>query len=290
MDYVITRLVCAFLCAVIISQTGSLTQLASRNMLASPSTLGLDGLSVVWLLFFYSLSLVFHFELSSLSVFFIGLPVFVLIGFLFSKFVPASQKMDKLIFLGLTFNLLVGAIFSLCQFLFQALNLPFPSELWFGHFRFPMMEFIPFLLTFEAFILFGIYRFRMELIMHSLGGSFSNSNFQRKNFFFLFIFLSISVGTFLVVSFFGAFSFIGLIFPLIARKLFLRKFDLMGEIILGSFLNGMIFTLIDFICYEFPILGAEIPMGLLSTSIGAVGLILLIWYSNKREKLAKLNK
>ncbi len=126
MDYLATRLVCAFLSAVIISQTGSLTQLTSRNMLASPSTLGVDGLSVVWLLIVYSLSLFFHFELSPVSTFMIGLPFFLIIGVFFSNLIPSSTKMEKLIFVGLTFNLLIGAIFSLCQFLFQALNLPFP--------------------------------------------------------------------------------------------------------------------------------------------------------------------
>ncbi len=152
------------------------------------------------------------------------------------------------------------------------------------------MEFIPVLLIFESLLLLGIYRFRKELILNSLGPSFSNLGVAHKKFYLPFVFISISVGTFLVVSLFGAFSFIGLIFPLLARKLFLKKFDLMGEIILGSFFNGVIFTLIDFICYEFPVLGAEIPMGLFSTSIGALALIVLIWHSNKRERLAKLNK
>jgi ABC-type Fe3+-siderophore transport system permease subunit len=280
MDYVIIRFLSAILTGVILSQTGSYMQLSTRNLLASPSTLGFDGLSILWMLLFHSLLLFFGLEYQTSFYFLLGIPFFTLIGWVFSKNMGQSKSIERLILMGLTFNLLVGAVFSLWQFLFLAFNLPFPVELWFGHFRFAEKDSLLILITVEAFLLGGMFWLKKEFYLFSLGKSIANNYHYQSKKLFTFLFIAVAIGTFAVVSQYGAFSFLGLIFPILARKLWFKKFDLVGEFVLGSLCNGIFLMIIDSICYHFPIYGAEIPVGLIATGVGALSLICLLWNSS----------
>lgn len=279
MDYLITRISSAFLCGLILSQAGSFIQIGTRNILASPSTLGIEGLSVLWILCLHTLALAFGIEWEWISL--TGIPVFALIGFFLSKFLGRELKLERILFLGLTFNLLIGAVFSLWQFFFLAYNLPFPVEVWFGHFRFVQLQGIVILTCFEIVLLIILSRQWKNLQLYSLGPEISQGHFSNLRSLYQFFFVISVCGTFLVISLFGAFSFLGLIFPLIARKLWFRNFDLKGEIIFGSIANGLIFMFLDFLCYQFPIMGAEIPVGLIASVVGAVCLIAIIGRTSK---------
>jgi iron complex transport system permease protein len=285
LDYLTTRLISSFFTGVILSQTGSLLQFSTRNTLASPSTLGFDGLSVLWFLLSSSVLLFFNIEGTNLHLMFLGLPFFVLLGFTFLSIFRKSRNIEKLIFLGLTFNLAVGAVFSLWQFFFMAFNLPFPVELWFGHFRFSSFDSVTVLFVFEALVMIFWFYLKKEFSLFSLGPSIAINLGLNIKKLFTYIFLTISIGTFLVISLFGAFSFLGLIFPILARKLWFRRFDLSGEFLVGSAMNGVMLLSIDLACYLFPIYGAEIPVGLIATIVGAVSLIILLWKSDGRWEL-----
>jgi iron complex transport system permease protein len=271
----------------IISQTGSLIQLSTRNILASPSTLGFDGLSILWILIFHSVLISLNQDQTMSLLLLTGLPCFIVIGFLYSRALGKFRNLERLILMGLTFNLLVGAIFSLWQFLFLAFNLPFPVELWFGHFRFADSDVFSILLGFESLILAGWLILNKEIHLFSLGKTISENYHLKYQQLFSYLFICVSLGTFGIVSLFGAFSFLGLIFPIFARKLWFKKFDLKGEIIYGSILNGGLLMMIDSLCYYFPIYGAEVPVGLVATAVGALSLIFLLWNS---ELLAKKQK
>ena len=290
MDYLVIRLICSFLTGLLLSQTGSFIQLGTRNILASPSTLGFDGLAILWLLIFHSLILFIDGSSSTYALIIFGLPIFIILGVVFSYFNQGIIKFERVILLGLTFNLFVGAIFSLWQFLFLAFNLPFPIELWFGHFRFVTYESLFILLLTEFLIVLGlVYRWR-DLLLYSLGGSIAKNLNLNIRGLYLYLFISVALGTFVVVALFGAFSFLGLVFPIISRNLWFKRFDLKGEIILGAIINGIFLMLIDLVCYSSPIYGAEIPVGLIVTALGAMGLIFLLWQSDSRELLAKIRK
>lgn len=288
MEYLILRSLCALLTGVIISQTGSLIQMSTRNILASPSTLGFDGLTILWILIFHSILLIFGYDYPVLLLFIVGVPVFSLVGWLYSSFISAHKNIERLILIGLTFNLLVGAIFSLWQFLFLAFNLPFPVELWFGHFRFANLESAIILFLVELFFLVGWTVLKKDFLIFSLGKSISKNLRPSQGLLYLFLFITVALGTFAVTSLFGAFSFLGLVFPIVARKIWFRKFDLNGEVFAGALINGIVFMLIDSLCYFLPIMGAEIPVGLIATAVGAVSLMLLLWKSDSLlEILAK---
>lgn len=291
MEYLIIRMLSSFLSGVILSQTGSFIQLGTRNILASPSTLGFDGVAILWLLVFNSLCLLFNIGPETYLLISVGIPFFIFFGFIFSKALRGNKKFERIILLGITFNLLVGAIFSLWQFLFLAFNLPFPVELWFGQFRFASAEAFLVLLLVEILLLLGLYKFKNSLLLYSLGPSiYRNWNLNEQKLF-RFLFIAVAIGTFSVVGLFGAFSFLALLFPILARKFWFGSFDLKGEILWGSLLNGLLLMLIDFVCYYFPIYGAEVPVGLLVTAVGAVSLIFLLWSTNQAgEMLAKPKK
>lgn len=290
MEYLTGRLLCAFLSGLLMSQAGSFIQLGTRNILSSPSTLGFDGLSVLWLLFFHSILLALGTDPSVFSTVFWGLPLFFLVGLLFSSLLKGRGRFEKIILLGLTFNLMVGAVFSLWQFFFMAFNLPFPVELWFGHFRFASSEAFYLLLITEICLLTGLFYMWKEIMLFSLGNALADNWGLQSKKLYSFLFVAVSVGTFIVVALFGAFSFLGLVFPIVSRKLWFKRMDLKGEILLGSVVNGGILMLIDLICYYFPIWGAEVPVGLIITAVGAASLILLLWKSDSRELLANPNK
>lgn len=284
MDYLILRSISSFISGVILSQTGSLTQMTSRNVLASPSTLGFDGLCILWMLIFHSLLIFLGVEWNSYSVFLFGIPVFLLVGWVFSTFIVKFKNIDRLILMGLTFNLLVGGIFSLWQFFFLAFNLPFPIELWFGHFRYSNYFSVIILLITEIFIVSGFLFLKKDFNLFSLGRTVSKNLKLNEKRLYLFIFCAISLGTFAVISLFGAFSFLGLIFPIMARKVFFKKFDLRGELCFGALFNGFAFMFLDLLCYFLPIHGAEIPVGLIAIFVGAVSLIFLLWQSTHWKK------
>ncbi len=281
MDYLAIRLAASFLVGVLLSQSGSLVQLGTRNILASPSTLGIDGLSVLWLLIFHSISLYFNLDYSIQWTFILGIPLFIMIGVSFPKFLNGRSKFERIILLGLTFNLFVGAIFSLWQFLFMAFNLPFPVELWFGHFRFASGSSVWILVLAEILLLIGLKFHAQSLKLFSIGPSIArNWGMDEKNLLG-FIFVAVAITTLIVVNLFGAFSFLGLIFPILARKIWFKTADLKGEFLLGPALNGVALMSIDCLCYFYPVYGAEIPVGLLVTGLGAVSLIIILWSNYK---------
>ena len=274
MEYLILRLASSFLSGVILSQSGSLIQLATRNVLASPSTLGIEGLSVLWILSLHTLFLILN--LNSDFIIYGGIPFFILAGHFLSKYSSQDFRMDRILFAGLTFNLLIGAVFSLWQFIFMAYNLPFPMEVWFGNFRFTDIRAVVFLAGFEILFLLISGQLWPKIELYSLGPAVSRAygiNLRKLySAFFIFSF----TGTFLVISFFGAFSFLGILFPILARRIWFRKRDLKGEFFFGAVTNGIVFMLFDFFCYRFPVMGAEIPVGLIASVMGALCLIVIV--------------
>jgi iron complex transport system permease protein len=288
MDYVVLRCLCSFFCGMILSQTGSLLQMSTRNILASPSTLGFDGIAILWALVFHSISLVLFPEYASnFTSVLLGLPVFIFSGLILARLVSGKSKIERIILIGLTFNLLVGAIYSLWQFLFLAFNLPFPIELWFGNFRFATAGLVLILVLLEMLILIGFGFFKRDILLMTLGPGLSqNWNLDEKRLH-RFLFVTIALGTFVTINLFGGFSFLGLIFPIIARKIWFPTQGLRGEFLTGSIVNGLALMGMDLLCYHFPVMGAEIPVGLIVTAAGAVSLIFLLWKSNAHGTIGK---
>ena len=275
-------MLCALLTGILTSQAGSLVQLGTRNILSSPSTLGFEALTVFWLLLIHAAGL---FLIDSGWLFLLGIPLFIGLAIFTSKFLGKESSLERVILLGLTFNLLMGAIFSLWHFFFLALNLPFPLEVWFGHFRLAEVSSFIWVLSAEMIMIVFYFFYERRIYLYSLGDEWGRGLRTQERSLFHFIFTAAILSTYVIVTLFGAFAFLGLIFPIIARKLWFSRLDMRGEFLLGALVNGGILMVIDAFCYHFPIAGAELPVGLLMAIVGAVSLILILWRSSRASQL-----
>lgn len=287
------RLIFAFVCGAFLSLSGTFTQATTNNGLASPSTLGFDGvgaLSVVVAQAFLAFSSInISLEYFSFVVFlFFSLIVFGLIFKISStgRFNVASLNMNFLIIAGLSFNLFVGAVFSIIQFLFMAMNYEFPTGLWFGSFRYYHQDSMPLFIVVLIVSFFVVIRNMRGLRLLVLGQDFAlgkgvNVGKVQRETLIWSLFL-----TGVVISFFGVFSFMSLIAPHIIRSFgFIRK-DLKREILYGPLLSGVGMSFLDWLCFHFDFMGAELPVGMLSSVIGAFLLMFLLWRS-KLKSFAK---
>jgi len=281
-DFEITRLVLAFICGYFLTISGSLSQLVSNNSLASPSTLGMDGAAVLLVLLSQLLVLT-NLELPALEWFNL---IFVIIASFVLYFVLQGRKqkniftsgMDikRVILFGLAFNLFIGAIFSIIQFLFMALNFDFPSGLWFGSIKQYEVTYLwPFGVSFCVTFLL-VLKISPKISLLNLGNEFATGlgiNVFRVQIISLMVAFFLNA---LVISFFGVFSFLGLIFPHILRSFKVFNKSMSKELLYGPLLCATIFAIIDLLCFNFVLYGAELPVGMVSSVIGAFFLIFLV--------------
>ncbi len=278
MSYPIERAIVAFFSGGLLSLSGSLMQLTFGQELATPSTLGIEALAVFVILVSHTLTY-FVGGVEWVGLLSLGLGLILSFGFLYSplgKRVGRFKNKSSLLILGLTINLFVGAIFSIWQFLFLSFNWDFPSELWFGHFRYIDSKMIyPFIiLSFGTCVVlwrnissFSLYSLGPEVLRHLKKDPWTINRSM--------IALS-TVATLIVVTQFGVFSFMGLIFPILARRLCGRGWTMKREFLTSFFLCGPMMLILDYLVYEFPIWGAEIPVGMMSLFIGTLMLIVLV--------------
>ena len=273
------RLLLSFFAGVFLTSSGSLTQNTTQNSLASPSTLGFDAMAVFSILISHGLLTIFKIDFAlEYFAFIIFNLFFILVWFSLNRLKVNAQKLDMkiTILIGLGFNLFIGAIFSVVQFLFIATNTKFPTGLWFGSFKYyQISELVPFVLVFIIFLFF-LYKNLKDLRLLSIGVSFAkglgvNIVKVQKGSLFLSFYL-----TGVVICFFGVFSFISLVFPHILRLIPFIKSDMRKEFTIGALIGGMIMMILDFLVYNFDFYGAELPVGMISSVFGSLTLILLL--------------
>ncbi|MBY0517373.1 MAG: iron chelate uptake ABC transporter family permease subunit [Bacteriovoracaceae bacterium] len=263
----------ALLAGVLLSFSGSLVQLTSRNELASPSTLGMDGLAVLCVMLAVMMeNLGFEYLPLSQSAFLIGF-IFVVVFLFLVKKIKIQNDFKIVLLLGLGLNLFVGALFAFMQFMAMAFNKEFPEQLWFG--RMQSLDVVSSLLGLLAFIpiiIFLIFNRRhwKALLLGPgwcRGLGIPVDNILRQSLIISFL------ATLWVVTHFGVFSFLGLLFPLVLRFLPRYHAHPWREMTDGAIAAGFFFALLDHICFNFTFHGAEIPVGLPSGVLGAAALV-----------------
>lgn len=282
MEIELVRVLLAFLVGYFLTISGSLSQIVTQNSLSSPSTLGFDGLAVICIIlaqfFLSALPYVFGIELWSFMIF------LVLFGFIYfykRRFKAKAElfveeNIQLLILIGLGFNLFVGAIFSVVQFLFMALNLEFPTGIWFGNLKYYSISNLWIFLIVFIILQFFLVKIAPSLRILSIGHEFAlGLGVKVKKVQSQSIFVSLFL-TGLVISFFGVFSFLGLIFPHLLRLIPLFKYNMRNELLYGGVLSGFIFAAFDVVCYNFDIYGTELPVGMVSSVIGSMALLGLL--------------
>lgn len=287
------RALFAFFCGYFLTLSGSLTQTVANNSLASPSTLGFDALAALCVILAQGsivlLKIPAPLEYLSFAVF---AAFFLFIAAMFSRnnFSSArvfSLDVKYLILLGLAFNLFVGAVFAVIQFMFMALNYDFPSGLWFGNFRFYHEGSLILFSLFFIAVQFGIAKFGSSLRLLSLGEDMAlGLGVDVKKTQKVCLLASLFM-TGLVISFFGVFSFLSLIIPHMLRSFSVFKRNMKNELMLGAPLGGAVLAVLDYLCFRFDYLGAELPAGMVSSVAGAFLLIVLLWKSQVGKSQAK---
>lgn len=275
----------AFLSGSILSLAGSFTQVATSNPVAGPATLGFNAIAVLFILIanFIVVNLESTLSLSFLSSCLFTAFVLIIWGkSLFNKNeIPVGNKFytqtKSIIIIGLTVNLLVGAVFSFIQFLFMSLNLEFPTGLWFGNFKIVHQKEVAFLLVTYVLMLFSFMPHRKKISLFVLGPDFLLShgiNMRRfqKNILWMSFF-----GVGIVTCFYGVFSFMGLIFPHLLRNISFFRKSLFNELFYGPLLCGAFMMLLDMLCYHLPVYGVEVPVGMVSAILGSMLLIFLLY-------------
>jgi len=281
-DWEFTRLLWAMIAGMVLAHTGSLVQLTSRNEMASPSTLGMDGLAVAVVLMLYGVQTTFSLsftleELGLAAVIVIG----VLLRFLPARLVPyqgtRGQDFRFMLLLGLSINLLVGTAFAVMQFLAMAFDREFPDQLWFGRIETlgPGQMFGSFIVML-ALMLVG-YRHRLQWKALLLGTGWCHGlgipiqKIAKDALWIAF------VGNLWVITQFGAFSFLGLLFPVLLRQMPRYQGHPWRELTEGAIVSGILFALLDHACFNFTFHGAEIPVGLPASLLGSAILVILLW-------------
>lgn len=283
MDSLIYRFILAFLGGYFLCLSGSLGQLSTHNNLSSPSTLGFTGIGVFSILVGFFLQNVFdlNFSLETLS-----LAVFlVLILFLSVLIVIRSEVFSDIknfILLGIGFNLFIGAIFSVVQFILISKGVRFPTGIWFGSFRYVnyhSLFIFPILFVVSLFFVKKYYR---DLALMNFGDLFARKYgvLTGKTKFFSLGLSTVLTGV--VVIYFGVFSFVGLVAPHILRSSSFFKSSIKNELVIGPFICAFVLSFLDYICYEFTVFNSEIPVGMLSAILGSFSLILILFLSKSK--------
>ncbi len=282
-DLDLFRLGATFAVGACLSLSTSMIQGVCKNDLASPSTLGIDGISVFIIINSYFLQMMFENSFSLIKISWIFFSIIFLFLYIFTKrFNLSSSKF--LILTGLCINLLVGAIFSLIQFFVLSSQFEFPTSIWFGNFK--QVNFEDLITVYSVFIFCYLSSWKLlprfgQLIFgpdFCLNHNIDQSSVNKKSLLMSFLL------TFTVINHFGVFSFIGLVFVHTCRILFKKK-GLKFEILFMPLLAGTVMLLLDGLCYELPVRGIEIPVGLICSVLGSLVLLLITLSKIKSNRL-----
>ncbi len=278
-EFDILRFLTAAAAGLLLSFAGSIVQITGRNELASPSTLGMDGAAVFIIMLAYLLE-GFGWSLGNLAdtAFVIGLILSAGL-WLMSRHTHWRSGGDfrVILLLGLSVNLFVGSLFAVMQFMAMAFNREFPEQLWFG--RMQTLSPVGWGLSFFVWLPLLVFMIRHRQSWKALllgvgqcrGLGVPVDKIVRGSLLLAF------VATLWVVTQFGVFSFLGLLGPLLLRQLSRYRGSPWREMTDGAFLVGVLFALLDHVCFNLTFHGAEIPVGLPSALFGAAALVGLLW-------------
>ncbi|MCB9091063.1 MAG: iron chelate uptake ABC transporter family permease subunit [Halobacteriovoraceae bacterium] len=284
--YQFSRALVAFVGGFVLSSNGSLVQLITQNPLAAPSTLGIQALAIFILLIGHFAAKMWSLDGTLCSLLLFNLLFFILIfTFLRKKIRVKTFEVKNIILIGLSVNLVVASFYSLIQFVLLNLGISFPTELWFGNFRYVTnfnFFYLSLVFMLQLALAWGISK---KLRLQVIGREYARGLGIEVEKLELQSFLLAMYTSAIVTLFFGVFSFAGLIFPHFLRSFAFFRADIHREVLGGGLLSGLVFCLFDQACYLIPVQGAELPLGMLTSILGPllfIGILLSRSESIKR--------
>lgn len=282
--YLAFRLIACFLLGFWWCVSGSLLQWTTQNPLACPVTLGVTAFPVALWLMVYLIG--FDPESASALVW-IVLVILLLHLHLYSHFSLISKykflQKENVIMFGVALNLSLAALYSFFYFYFSAQGRVMPSALWFGLLK--NMDYAKFFLLFGSSAIFLVFLRPIitDLSLLSLGKSFAR-NFCNVELIEKKLLIVMSALMCVIIFTGGVFAFWGLLLPHLVRSISYFRGSLTREVYGGGIFAGFLMTFADFLCFQYPIAGSELPVGLLSSVLGPIFLIsLLIKDSSKNS-------
>ena len=276
MSYEFDRFIFAFFVGCCLHISGSVLQLVSRNHLAAPSTLGFAAPGILLTLFFYFFfpSLMIAQWLWPLLLFFLifcWLVIHWKVGF------PIANRYRSLfqnfILIGLAVNLLLASLIALLEFILQNQGERLPMQLWFGSIKvIHASQYYTFVFP-SVVLLYFAFLFSQKLKFLFAGSDFALGLGVNLRALELQALLLSLVASTLVIIHYGIFAFMGLITPVLIRQIPFFAHNAGRELMLGAMMVGGFLAVVDYLCYEHPIAGAEIPVGLISAILGPIVLI-----------------
>ncbi len=274
--YLLMRLLACFLLGFWWCVSGCLLQWTMQNPLACPVTLGLTAFPVTLWLVLYLLG----FDPESGTVLTAAIFITVLVHYIFYKknIKNSTWKIfhkDHIILIGVALNLSLAALYSFFYFYHSAQGKVLPNALWFGLLK--NMEVTKFVTLFlGSFLFFMVLK---KIIIHlrllSLGKDFASNFIDVESIEKKMLIMNSALMCFIIFTG-GVFAFWGLLLPHFVRSFSVMRGSLSLEIYGGGVMAGFIMMFADYLCYEFPFAGSELPVGLLSSILGPILLVSLL--------------
>ena len=282
------RIIAAILAGVALSISGVIMQTMSNNVMASPSTLGVSNAAVlganIAIIIIGGGALTFHgsnvviynpYFTSGIAFLFAMLGIFLVLGLSrLKKFNNATT-----VLLGVTFGTFCTGLTTLIQYFASDTNLATAVYWSFGDLGRAsyLDDLIIFVVTIISLIFFIVFSYRYNAML--LGEDTSSTLGINLNAFRFISLLLASMLTAVVVSLVGIIGFIGLIIPQACRKLVGNDHK---YLLITSSIFGAVTLLISDIFSRILISGFSLPVGAVTSILGAPIFIIILLIGRKK--------
>ncbi len=265
------RTVGSFLGGAALSISGLILQILFSNPLAGPFVLGISSASLVGaILVIFIFTVPSFFTLSIFSIIFSFLMILVVLFF-----AKRLQKKESILIIGIMIGYFLSALINIIIYFAPAKEVK-DFHIWIlGSFARLPIDVIPFyslvilsLLIFTLFLIKPLNAFQMGEVYANVIG------IDTSKYLYIFVLIS-SILTAIVTSFAGPIAFIGLASPHIARYIF-DSVDNKIIVTATIFIGGNLLLLCD-ILSRIILPPNDIPVGLVTSLLGAPIVVLLIW-------------
>lgn len=283
------RIIAAVLAGTALSISGVIMQTMSNNVMASPSTLGVTNASVLGaniaiiiigggMIAFNGGNIVISNPYFTSGIAF----VFALLGTLLVLGLSRIRKFNNAttVLLGVTFGTLCTGVTTIIQYFASDTTLATAVYWSFGDLGRANYtdDLLIFIVTAISIIFFLIFSYRYNAML--LGEDTSSTLGINLNVFRFISLLLASMLTAVVVSLVGIIGFIGLIIPQVMRKLVGNDHK---YLIIGSSLLGSVVLLISDIFARILLNGFSLPVGAITSILGAPIFILILLLGRRKK-------
>ncbi len=272
-DIRLPRVLLAFLVGGILALGGLIFQTIFRNPMSTPFTLGVASGATL----FTAIAIVLGYGMATPLFAFVGAMLTVVILFtVASRF--ASYDSSSLLLVGIALSFFYSAALMVMFYISSLQESYEIMRFTMGSLDIVGFENIYILAVTAMFLIFVIYRYRYEikLLLTSYEYAYLKGVDVKKTNYILLFTVSLAVGV--AVSFTGPIGFVGLIIPHILKSIYKQSAD---KLILPIFFYGGVFLVLSDLIARNITSSTDIPIGVVTSFLGAPFFIYLIMFRRK---------